>query len=88
MWRWALLLKYIITPLIRIKWDDELSGYAENPDNCFLFENRLHWQFEGGGGSTNGCFRLHIYLRKNKTLLHNSLYVVDNWGKHLSYKEM
>jgi len=24
---------YRRTPLIRIKWDGELSGYAENPDN-------------------------------------------------------
>ena len=44
----------------------------------------LKWQ----NISINGCSRLNIYLRKNKTLLHNSLYVVDNWGKHLSYKEM
>ena len=25
--------KYSRTPLIRINWDGELSGYAENPDN-------------------------------------------------------
>jgi len=25
--------------------------------------------------STKGCCRLHIYLRTNKTLIHNSLYV-------------
>jgi hypothetical protein len=26
--------------------------------------------------STNGCFRLHISLRTNKTFIHNSLYVL------------
>jgi len=35
----------------------------------FFFENRLHWQYEvgGGGNSTNGYFRLHIDLGTNKT---------------------
>jgi len=33
-------------PLIRIIWDREPPGYAENPDNGVFFENRLHWQFE------------------------------------------
>jgi len=28
--------------------------------------------------STNRCVSLHIYLRTNKTLIHNSLYVFDN----------
>jgi len=31
--------------------------------------------------TTDGYFRLHIYLRTNKTLIHNSLYVFDNWGE-------
>jgi hypothetical protein len=52
----------------------------------FLFQNRLHWQFEVEKNSMNGCCRLHIYLRTNKTLIHNFLYVFDNWGKHLSHK--
>ena len=42
----------------------------------FLFENRLHWQLEVGKKFTNGCFRVQIYLRANKTLVHNSLFVV------------
>jgi hypothetical protein len=34
-------------PLIRINWDGELSGYAENPDNwIFSLKIRLLWQFE------------------------------------------
>jgi hypothetical protein len=33
------------TPLIRINWDGEPSGYAENPDNQIFF-NRLHRQAE------------------------------------------
>ena len=32
--------------------------------------------------STNGCFRLLIYLRTNKILKHNSYYVFDNRGKN------
>jgi hypothetical protein len=28
-----LKIKYIRTPLIRINWDGEPSGYAGNPDN-------------------------------------------------------
>jgi len=47
----------------------------------FFFENSLHWQLEGEIISTNGCFRLHIYLRTNKTVIHNSLHVFDKWGK-------
>jgi hypothetical protein len=31
--------------------------------------------------STNGCFRLHIYLHTNKTLIHNSSYIFDKWVK-------
>jgi len=37
--------------------------------------------------STNGCFRLLIYLHTNKTI-HNALYVFDKWGKYLRYKKM
>ena len=48
----------------------------------FFFENGLHWQFEVGEKIyTNGCFRLRIYLRTNKTLIRNSLYVFDKWGE-------
>ena len=52
----------------------------------FFFENRLRWQFEVENISTNGCFRLHIYLRTYKILIHNSLYVFDKWGKILAIK--
>jgi len=34
---------YSKNSFIRINWDDETFGYAENPDNQFFFENRLHW---------------------------------------------
>ena len=36
----------------------------------------------------NSSFRRHIYLRTHKTLIHNSLYVFDNWGKNLSHKKL
>jgi hypothetical protein len=32
---------------------------------------------------TNGCCRPHIYLPANITLILNSMYVFDNWGKKL-----
>ena len=54
----------------------------------FFLGNRLHWQFEVEKISTNGCFRLHIYLRINKILIHNSLYVFEKLGKNLSHKKM
>jgi hypothetical protein len=48
--------------------------------NELFFENMLHEQFEVIKSSTNGCFRLYIYLLTNKTLIHNPLCVFDNWG--------
>jgi hypothetical protein len=45
-----------------------------------FFENRLYWQFEVEKNSTNGCFRLHNYLRTNETLICNSLCVIENLG--------
>jgi hypothetical protein len=51
----------------------------------FFFENRLQWQFEGETISTNGCFRLHIYLRTNKIIIHNSLWgplMVAQWLRY------
>jgi hypothetical protein len=69
------------TPLLRLHWDDEPSGYAEIWIIEFFFENRLHWQFEVANVSTEGCFRLYIYLCANKTLMLNSLHVIDKWGE-------
>jgi len=70
----SVLVSYSRTVSIRINWDDEPSRYVENPDNWTLLEGkkRLHWQFEMEKSSTDGCFRLHIYLRTNKTLIHDS----------------
>jgi hypothetical protein len=42
----------------------------------FFFENRSLWQFEVGGG---GILQTAVCLRKNKILVHNSLYVSENW---------
>ena len=72
---------YSRTTLIWINRDGELSIYAGNPEIGFFFENRLHWQFKVEKISTNCCFSLLIYLRPNKTLILNSFYVFDNWGK-------
>jgi hypothetical protein len=63
------------------------ASYPDIPDmqkiriTGFFLENRLQWQFEVEKNSTNGYFGLHIYLRTNKTLIHNSLHVFDNLGK-------
>ena len=70
-----------------------LIGTVSQPDMQtfriigFFFENRLHWQFEVGIKSTSGCFRLHIYLHANRTLIHNSIFVFDSWGKILINKK-
>jgi hypothetical protein len=45
----------------------------------FFFENRPHWQFEMENIFTNGSIRLHINLLTNKTSIHISFYVFDNW---------
>jgi hypothetical protein len=45
-----------------------------------FFENSLHWQSEVEKNSANGCCKLYIYLRTNKSLIYNSLYIFENWG--------
>jgi hypothetical protein len=67
-----------------------VTGTASHPDTQqiriigFFFENRPHWQSEVQKISSDGYFNLRICLRKNKTLIHNSLYVFNDWGKNLS----
>jgi len=47
----AFLYVYSRTPLIRINWDDEQSGYAENPDKwIFLWKYATLAVWSGGGG--------------------------------------
>jgi hypothetical protein len=64
-----------------------LTGTASHPDIekfriiGFFFENMLHWQFEVAKKFLHTCFSLHIHLCTNRTLIHNSLYVFDIWGK-------
>jgi len=53
----------------------------------FFFENRLQWQFEEEKKSTNGCFKLHIYLRTNKTLIGITCMYLTTGGKNLSHKK-
>jgi hypothetical protein len=38
--------------------------------------------------SANEYFRLHTYLPTNKTLIHNSLHVFDNWEKNVGHKNI
>jgi len=56
---------------MRINWDGETSGYAENPDNWVFslkigYIDSLKW---GKKKSANGCLRRYIYLLTNKTLI-------------------
>jgi hypothetical protein len=45
----------------------------KNPDKwIFLLTTGYNDKFEEGKNSKNRCFRLHIYLRTNKTLIYNS----------------
>ena len=82
------ILTWSRTPLIRINWDCEPSGYAENPDNwIFLWKYATLAVRSGKKYHTNGCFRLNIYVHI-KTLTRNSLYAFDNWLENLSHKKM
>jgi hypothetical protein len=45
-----------------------------------------HWQFKLEKFLQTGIFSVRIYLRANKTFIHNSLYVFDSWGKNLRQK--
>jgi len=80
---------YSRTTFTRINWDSETSGYVEISDNwIFLGKYATLAVLSGKKISTNGCFRLHIYWRTNKTLIHNSLHVFENWGRNLNYKNI
>jgi len=61
-------MAYSRTPLIRINWDGEPSGYVEIRITGFFFQNTPHWQCEGEKVSKNCYFMLHIYLFRNNTL--------------------
>jgi hypothetical protein len=71
-----------------------LIGTTSQPDKQkiriieFFFENSLVTLavWSGKNCSTNRCFRLHIYLRTNKILIHNSLFVLDKRAENLSHK--
>jgi len=70
-----------------------LTGMANHPNKqkiriFVFFLNRLHWQFEDKKIYTNACCKPCIYLCANKTLIHNLLYVFDNWEKKLSYSKL
>ena len=73
-----------------------LIGTTKHPDmqeiwiSGFVFENRLHWQFEMEKKTflqTAVLGHIFIYMR-TKHLIHNSLYVFDNRGKNLSHMQM
>jgi len=53
----------------------------------FSFNIAYAGSWKWGKKPTNSCFGLHIYLRANKTLIYNSLNVLDNWRKNLSHKK-
>jgi len=46
--------------LIRIKWDDETSGYAEN--RIIRLKKRLHWQSEVGGKILQTAVFGHVFI--------------------------
>ena len=45
----------------------------------FFFDQSYNGNLQWENISTYGCFRLHT----NKRFIHNSLYVVDNWGEKI-----
>jgi len=65
-----------------------LAGTASHPDMKkiriigFFFEKRLHGQIEVGKKILQTAFSDYIFLLcSNKTLIHNSLYVLENLGE-------
>jgi hypothetical protein len=72
-------MQYSITPIIRNNLDREPSGYAENPGNWIFLKIGYNGSLQWEKISANGYFRLRIYLRTNKTLIHNSVCVFDSW---------
>jgi hypothetical protein len=52
------------TPLIRIIWEGDPSGFAENPDNWIFFGNRLPGPFEIEKISTNSCLATYLFTYK------------------------
>ena len=83
------LLKYNRIPLILINWDGQPSRYAQNLDNWIVLLTKATMAVcSEKAFLTYGCFRLHVYLHTNKTFIHNSIYVVDNWGKNWSHNNM
>jgi hypothetical protein len=71
-----------------------IIGTANHPDmqkiriTGFLFDSSYIGSLKWGKKFYKRLFRPRIYLRTNKTLIHNSLYLFDNWGKTLSIKKM
>jgi len=54
--------RYNRTPFIRINWDDDPSGYPENPDNwIFLWKCRIHRQICSLAGTIHSTY-LHLNL--------------------------
>ena len=70
---WPVGLMYSRTPLIRITWDGQPTGEAENPDNWIFFFWKYIWIFWSVQIYTNGYFRLYVYIRISKTLKLNCL---------------
>jgi hypothetical protein len=72
--------KYSITPIKRINWDRQASGYAEYADSSVSLGNRLYWQLKGQKNLYQQVLYAIYLFKKNKILIHN-LYVFDKWGK-------
>jgi hypothetical protein len=47
----------------------------------FFFDKRYIGSLQWKNIYTCGCFRLHVYAHTNKTFIHNSLCVINNWGE-------
>ena len=80
-WAGTLLsMSYSRTPLIRINWDGEPSGYTENTDKWIFLWKKATLGVWVGKKILQTAVLGNIYLRKNKTLIHNSLYVFGGPG--------
>jgi len=78
------------TPHIRINWDGEPSGYAENPDNWIFLWKYVTLAVWSGKKKFYKMAVLGYVLHTNKTLIHNPflffIFIINNECAVISYK--
>jgi hypothetical protein len=77
---------YSRTPLIRINWDDEPSGYAEKPDNWIVLWQKATLAVWSEKKFYKQLFKATYLLTYKENIMRNSLYLLDNCGRNEAIK--